>query len=46
VTNYYLTYYHGALDSDYYGLEKVFRFTQVEDGCLGECKIYKLDLKK
>lgn len=46
VTNYYLTYYHGGLDGDYFELEKNFRFEQVGDGCLGECKIYKLDLKK
>lgn len=46
VTNYYLTYYKGSLDSDYYSFEKVFKFTQVKDGCLGECKIYKLDLLK
>jgi len=46
VTNYYLTYYHGNLDRDFYELEKIFRFTQVKDGCLGECKIYKLDLQK
>lgn len=46
VTNYYLTYYKGGLDAQYYGLEKVFKFTQVKDGCLGECKLYKLELKK
>jgi hypothetical protein len=46
VTNYYLTYYHGNLDAQYYSLEKVFKFTQVKDGCLGECKIYKLELNK
>jgi len=45
VTNYYLTYYKGNLDGDYYSLEKVFKFTQVKEGCLGECKIYKLELK-
>jgi len=45
VTNYYLTYYHGNLNDDFYNLEKLFRFTQVKDGCLGECKIYKLELK-
>jgi len=44
VTNYYLTYYKGSLDAEYYNLEKVFKFTQVKDGCLGECKIYKLEL--
>ena len=46
VTNYYLTYYHGGLDSDYLNIEKNFKFSQVSDGCLGECKIYKLELKK
>lgn len=46
VTNYYLTYYKGSLDPDYYLLEKEFKFTQVFEGCLGECKLYKLDLKK
>lgn len=46
VTNYYLTYYKGNLDGQYYSLEKVFKFTQVKDGCLGECKLYKLELKK
>lgn len=46
VTNYYLTYSKGALDAQYYGLEKIFKFTQVKDGCLGECKLYKLELKK
>ncbi len=46
VTNYYLTYYKGGLDAQYYGLEKAFKFTQVKDGCLGECKLYKLELKK
>ena len=46
VTNYYLTYSKGALDDEYHNLEKIFKFTQVKDGCLGECKIYKLDLRK
>jgi hypothetical protein len=46
VTNYYLTYYKGNMDSQYYDLEKVFWFTQVDEGCLGECKLYKLELKK
>lgn len=46
ITNYYLTYYHGGLDGDYKSLENNFKFSQVFDGCLGECKIYKLDLKK
>jgi len=46
VTNYYLTYYKGNLDGQYYSLEKIFRFTQVKDGCLGECKLYKLELMK
>ncbi len=46
VTNYYLTYYKGSLDSQYYSLEKVFRFIQVKSGCLDECKLYKLELKK
>lgn len=46
VTNYYLTYYKGGLDAQYYNLEKVFKFTQVDEGCLGECKLYKLELKK
>lgn len=46
VTNYYLTYYKGSLDANYREIENTFKFTQVKDGCLGECKIYKLDLKK
>ncbi|HBP51126.1 MAG: hypothetical protein US68_C0009G0009 [Candidatus Shapirobacteria bacterium GW2011_GWE1_38_10] len=46
VTNYYLKNYKGSKEPEYKNLEDSFKLTQVKDGCLGECKIYLVELRK
>lgn len=46
VSNYFLDNNPGVWAAELKELEDKFAFTQVADGCMGICKIYKVDLRK
>jgi len=46
VTNYFLENNPGIWAAEFKKIENKFAFTQLSDGCMGICKIYKVELKK
>lgn len=45
ISNYYLANHRSDWDADYATIEKHFALAQVADGCMGLCKIYRLEIK-